>query len=108
MRQPREFKPDERVTVTVAAEFEEFVPRFWNELVKNVGKMRDALKQGDFDTTQFLGHKTKGTARTLGLADFGDLGQSVELAAEANSSREVGVLLDEMESYLKRIEVVYE
>ena len=108
MRQLPESQPGQRVVVKVPAEFEEIMPAFWNEMSENIGVMRDALKQNDFATVELMGHKTKGTALNYGVAAVGDLSRSVELAAKANSSGEVRVLLDELESYLKHIEVVYE
>jgi HPt (histidine-containing phosphotransfer) domain-containing protein len=94
--------------VKVDAVFESIMPAFWKEMNENIGVMKVALRQSDFDTLESEGHKTKGTALNYGVAAIGDLSRSVELAAQANSPGQVHSLLDELESCLEHIEIVYE
>ena len=108
MRQPRGSEPEGKVIVKVDPLFEPIIPVFWDELGENIEAMRNALIQSDYDTVGLFGHKTKGPALNFGLDIIIDLGESLEVAARAHSSREVSELLDDMESYLKHIEVVYE
>lgn len=108
MNQPRVFEDDGKVIVKVDPDLKHIAPVFWNELTENIEAMRDALQQSGYDAIYLLGHKTQGPAASIGFNAVAKLGLSLELAAKARSSREVSELLDEMENYLKHVEVVYE
>lgn len=108
MRQLGDVKPGEKIIVQVDAELEDIIPAFLEEMHENVRAMQEALKKCDYETLQHLGHKTKGTAGYYGFDAICNIGTSLDQAAKTRDSEEVRNLVDQLSTYLKRVDVRYE
>ena len=108
MNQPSIHPSSDRFVVQVDPEIEEIVPICLQSRRDDVEPLSKALEEGDFETIRLLGHNMKGSGGGYGFDAITDIGQSLEQAAKNQSSREIKRLVEELASYLNRVEVVYE
>ena len=108
MNQPSFQPSSDRFIVQVDPEIEDIVPIFLQNRSDDVESLSKALEDGDFDTIRLLGHSMKGSGGGYGFDAITDIGRSLEQAATGQSSGEIKRLVEELASYLNRVEVVYE
>ncbi len=94
------------LTVEVDAELYELVPLFMDTMKNNVDEMQGALASKDYDTICRHGHSQKGLGSTYGFDYLGHVGLRIETAAMQKDDGEIRALLDEMISYLDRVQIV--
>ena len=107
MMQRTEATQSQKIIVLVDAQLEAIVPRFLEKRLEDVGSIREALKQGDYETIRTLGHSMKGSGGGYGFDAVTDMGQSLEEAAKGKSAQEIVRTVDELSTYLASVEVVY-
>jgi HPt (histidine-containing phosphotransfer) domain-containing protein len=107
MTQQSALKQGEKITVHVDPEIADLVPGFLENRRKDIETMGAALKQGDFETIQILGHSMKGAGGSYGFDAITDIGKSLEQAAKDKDIDRIGQSLQELSDYLDRVEVVY-
>ena len=108
MKQPDIHPSSERLVVQIDPEIEDIVPMFLQNRRDDVESLLKALEQGDFETIWILGHTMKGSGGGYGFDGITEIGQCLEHAAKDRSSRGIKRLVEELASYLHRVEVVYE
>lgn len=94
-----------KVIERISSDLEPLIERFMENSLNDLSAMRASLKHGDYDTVQRLGHNAKGSGLGYGFNGLGELGKSIE--ASARNRDETGLVqkLDELEAYLKNVEV---
>ncbi len=108
MNQPSIDPRNDRFVIQVDPEIEDIVPIFLQNRRSDINSLSKALEEGDFETIRILGHSMKGSGGGFGFDAITDIGQCLERAAKSQSSREIKRLVEELVSYLNRVEVVYE
>lgn len=108
MNQPSFHPSNDRFIVQVDPEIEDIVPIFLQNRRDDVGFLSKALEDGDFEPIGILGHSMKGSGGGYGFDAITDIGRSLEQAAKSQSWGEIKRLVEELASYLDRVEVVYE
>ena len=108
MTQQSALKKDERIIVHVDPEIADLIPGFLENRRKDTQTMGEALKQGDFETIQVLGHSMKGAGGSYGFDTITDIGKSLEQAAKDKDVAGIQRSVQELAVYLDNIEVVYE
>ncbi|MBN1254214.1 MAG: Hpt domain-containing protein [Deltaproteobacteria bacterium] len=108
MTQHSALKHNERIIIHVDPEIADLVPGFLENRRKDIKTMDAALKQGDFETIQILGHSMKGAGGSYGFDAVTDIGKSLEDAAKNNNAEEIQRSVGELAAYLDRVEVIYE
>ena len=108
MNQPSIQPSSDRFIVQVDPEIEDIVPIFLQNRRDDVESLSKALEDGDFETIRILGHSMKGSGGGYGFDAITDIGNCLEQAAKSQSLREIRRLIEELASYLNRVEVVYE
>lgn len=106
-------KPDARqgsgkIIVRGDPEIEEIIPVFLQNRHEDVESLSKALEDRDFEIIQTLGHSMKGSGGGSGFHAISEIGSTLEQAARDQSSGRVRRLVEELTSYLHRVEVVYE
>lgn len=97
-----------KVVEIIDADLEPLIPKFMDNTQRELGEMRAALADGDFLTVQRLGHNAKGAGFGYGFEHMGELGKSIELAAREQDREGCGKLMDDLDVYLKFLEIRYE
>ena len=98
----------DKIVVHVDIDLEDIAPIFLNNKKKDIGKIYDALEQGDFNTIQVLGHRMKGAGGGYGFDEITRIGGLMETAAKQQLTDQIRSLTAELDSYLERVEPVYE
>jgi HPt (histidine-containing phosphotransfer) domain-containing protein len=96
------------IVVHVDPDLEELVPQFLENRQKDIIMLRHAVGKGDYKAIQALGHTLKGTGGGYGFDQITEIGRCLEEAAVANDAARIGELADELESYLRRVDIVYQ
>jgi len=73
--------------------------RYFQNLVKQLADLREAMEKSDFDSVREICHRMRGSASLFGLKDLGAAGREMEEAA-------IGRKLEEMVSGFQVIEVI--
>lgn len=104
----RETAESDRIIVQLDREIEDIVPGFLDRRLEDVESLLEALEQGDFEAIGMLGHRMKGSGGGYGFDVIGRIGGSLERAAQEADSGHIQGLVEELASYLERVEVVYQ
>lgn len=89
-------------------DIKELIPEFLKNRQTDVKTIIAALECGDYETILVLGHGMKGSGGGYGFDAITDIGHSIEDAAKVKNPEEIKKQVDELSSYLERVEVVYE
>ena len=108
MNQPSFHQSSDRLVVQVDPEIKDIVPIFLKNRLDDIESLSKALEERNFEAIRTLGHSMKGSGGGYGFQAITVIGQSLEQAAKCRSPREIERLVEELASYLERVEVVYE
>lgn len=108
MTQHGETNGKDRILVRTDVLFKDLVPRFLNNRRKDVIAIHKALKTGNFEAIQILGHKMKGDGGGYGFDAISEIGAALEQAARNHDSETIRRYAEELSDYVERVEVVYD
>ncbi len=97
---------DDAEIVYVDPDLRDIVPNFVENRHKDLPKLRGAIDAADFETVRTLGHNMKGAGAGYGFSRISELGASLEHAGKNADAAEAGRLIDLLEDYLARLQVV--
>jgi len=98
----------DKILVRANPKLTDLIPGFLQNRRHDVTAMLDALKRGNFAIVENLGHGMKGAGGSWGFQGITDIGAALEQAAESADDEGSRRCVDELSSYLDRVEVVYE
>lgn len=98
----------EKLIVAVDPQIAALVPRFLANRAADVGKLRAALAQADFETIRVAAHGMKGAGGAYGFAEISRLGAALEASARQRDASAISALTASLEHYLNRLELKYE
>ncbi len=99
---------DRKIKIHVDPEIADIVPGFLENRQRDIKSIQDALEQGDYETIRTLGHSMKGSGGGYGFDAIGDIGSLLEQEAESRNIKGIMRGIDELLTYLDRVDVVYE
>lgn len=97
-----------RFQVTVDAELEPIMDRYFAIQRKELGLMKEAIADGDAETVRRLGHKLKGTGTSYGFPLLTEMGAGIEIAAKNDDLTKAEELVTRVSNYIDNVEVVFE
>ena len=59
--------------------------------------LKEAIANNEFSTIKRIGHRIKGSAKSYGFANVGDLSSDLETAAEQGLSADCRILIEKIE-----------
>lgn len=71
----------------------------------DIGKLRRALSDRDYETIRITGHNLYGSGAAYGLDEISNLGASIERAANAQDAARIERLIDEMADFIGALRV---
>lgn len=71
----------------------------------DIGRLRDALEQGDYSTIRLLGHRMAGTGGGYGFGPITDIGNTLEESALAGDISRMRASIDDLDRYLQSIQL---
>lgn len=102
------YSPTGRFVVHAAPDMSELIPFLMDAMQKDLVSMRKALADKDFATLHRSGHSHKGFGASYGFDYISFLGSHIQIAADRQNVEELGKLLNILEDYLKRVDIVYD
>jgi len=98
----------EKITVVVEEDLQDLIPGYLENRLKDIAAIREALSKKDYETIRSLGHKMKGSGGGYGFDAITEIGHGLEEAAKREQEEKIVILVEELNSYLQRVEVVYQ
>lgn len=83
------------------------IPRFLETRRGEIGRMREAVREGELASVRAIGHTLKGSGGTFGFDAVSDLGIRLERAALQEDRADALRIIDELAWYLEHVHVVY-
>ena len=102
-----ESQKDDKIKVEIDPDLEELIPGYLDNRRKDIEAIQSALKAGDFETIQRMGHTMKGSGSGYGFDFISAIGMTLEESAKECAAERIQTSVDELESFLGRVEVVY-
>lgn len=98
----------DKIVVALERQIAALVPRFLAHRAADVGKLRAAVAEADFETIRATAHRMKGAGGAYGFPEISRLGAALEECARARDAAAITGLVANLEDYLGRVEVKYE
>ena len=96
------------ITVVVDPEIKDIIPIFLENRHGDVKTVLEALDHSDYEAIRILGHSLQGAGGGYGFSAITEIGRSLNEAAKERNAEEIRELVEELSSYLERLNVVYE
>ncbi len=99
---------ENKIVVSIDGDLEEIIPLYFSNSREEIDALRESLRREDYEDLIRLGHGIKGASAGYGFEAMGSMGAQIEDAARQQSSlEEIATLVEVLEDYLNRVEVVY-
>lgn len=105
MAQP---KQPEAVRVSIDPDLRDLIPGFLQNRRHDIQTLQNAAAVGDLETIRTLGHRMRGDGGGYGFSRISEIGCALEKAALEKNTRDIMVHVQELATYLGRVEVIYE
>ncbi len=100
---------NEKITIYIDDEdILELIPDYLESRREELPLLRDAVSQGDFETLRGYGHKLKGSGGGYGLDRISEIGARLESFTKASDMKSIVTVIDELDDFINRVEVVAE
>jgi len=99
---------EEKIVIHADSEIGDLIPGFLENRQKDIEAINEALESGDHETIRLLGHSMKGAGAGYGFDEISTIGRAIEAAAKTGDGNIIRSELIRLETYLKKVEVIYE
>lgn len=98
---------DEKIIVQVDEDLEDLIPGFLENRIQDIEKLRFELEQNNFVNVASIGHSIKGVGGGYGFDLMSELGAKIEIAGKESKVEAIQENIDQLDNYLKCVEVKY-
>jgi HPt (histidine-containing phosphotransfer) domain-containing protein len=98
----------EKILVKVDPEIADLIPGFLKNREKDIKTMESCLKDGNFEQIERTGHSMKGSGAGYGFDGISEIGSFIEIAGKGKDTEKIKKGIEDLKSYLNRIEIVNE
>ena len=98
---------DESIIIQVDADLEELIPGFLENRNSDILKLRASLESNDFENLRSIGHSLKGVGGGYGFELMSEIGAEIESASKNNNADLIKDKINQLDDYLKRIDIEY-
>ncbi len=99
---------NEKIIVHADPDIEELIPDFLANRREDLISIKEFLKKNDLESIRILGHSMKGSGGGYGFDHISEIGGLIEEAANTGDVEKIKLGVEQLSSYLDRLEVVYE
>jgi Hpt domain. len=96
------------VTVPAHPEITDLIPAFMRAMKSRTDTLAQALQARDYQVVRTLGHQMHGEGGTFGFDAISAFGEELEQAALREDNQTVRRIVEDLISYLKRVQVVHD
>jgi HPt (histidine-containing phosphotransfer) domain-containing protein len=97
-----------RIRVRVRADIADLVPAFLDNRRREVIAIPGAVQANDYGRIRSWAHNMAGTGGAFGFPTITEIGRAMETAAKVADGVTIGLCVDKLADYLRRIEVVWD
>ena len=97
-----------KIVVKVDPDLSELVPKFLSNRRSDIEIINIGLKKSDYEVIAKLGHIMKGAGSGYGFDAITEIGARLEKFGKEKNPEMLQSAVQELEDYIKRVEVVYE
>lgn len=97
----------ESIEIYIDKDYELLVPVFKKNQIEAIRKIITLLKEKDYDTIKFYGHRIKGTAQNYGFYDIGLIGEYIESENFIEYPEKLIEACNDIEKYLKIVKIKF-
>jgi HPt (histidine-containing phosphotransfer) domain-containing protein len=97
-----------RFVVNADPDLSDLIPGFLEHKRDDLAAIVRAIEGADYETLARIGHKIKGEGGSYGLDRISEIGVAIEAAAAARDLAAVRANVQEFETFLDNVEVVFE
>lgn len=98
---------DEKIVVQIDPDLKDLIPGFLENRSLDVEKLRSELEKNDFENIVSIGHSIKGVGGSYGFSLMSEYGANIEIAAKETNADVILENINQLDDYLKCIEVKY-
>ena len=99
---------EQELVVYADPDLEDLIPLFLENRNEDITALQEALGQGDFERVRVLAHNMRGAGGGYGFEAITQIGKHMEEAAKAQDASTITTGITALETYLARVQVVYE
>lgn len=96
-----------RIAIKIDPALKELIPGFLAKRAEDLKELKAALKKQDFECIRLVAHRLKGKGTGYGFAGISKIGDALEHAARARDVFGLREGIEELSSYLGRIDLEY-
>ncbi|MCS7012585.1 MAG: Hpt domain-containing protein [Chloroherpetonaceae bacterium] len=97
----------QKIIVHIDADLQDIVPLFLQSRADDVQKLQSALQAARYDEMYVIAHNLAGTGAGYGFETISDIGRQMCDAIKAQKLDGLPTLIEQLQSYLSAVEVVY-
>ncbi len=96
-----------RIPVEIDRDLEEIIPNFLQNRVNDIAGLKTAVAAGEFEHIRIVGHTLKGIGGGYGFDLISDVGLVLEQAAKASDCITINKAINDLETYLELVDIIY-
>lgn len=97
----------EKIIVEIDQDLEEIIPIFLQNRANDIDDLKKAVESEQFEHIRIVGHTLKGIGSGYGFDPVSDIGLMLEQAANAGNSAAITKAIQELETYLELVDIIY-
>lgn len=97
----------DRIIVEVDQDLQEIIPAFLHNRANDIADLKKAVEVEQFEHIRIVGHTLKGIGSGYGFDLISDIGLALEQAAKSGNSVAITKTIQELETYLELVDIIY-
>ncbi len=93
--------------ITISSDLEPLIPRYLDNRKADIERLTASLAEGKIDDIRALGHTLKGSGTSFGLDAISTFGRELEDAAKAANTVQIQHVIDDLATFLARVEITF-
>ncbi len=97
----------EKIIIQVDADLEDLIPGFLENRNTDIETLRTELENSQYENLRSIGHSIKGVGGGYGFDLMSQIGAEIESAAKENNGDLIREKIEQLDDYLKRVDIEY-
>ena len=97
----------EKIIVQVDRDLEDLIPLFLDSRQQDLAGLAKAIATENLDALRSIGHDMKGTGSSFGFHTVSEIGDQIEVAAQAGDLQTIRTQFGIFQDYMRRFEIKY-
>jgi HPt (histidine-containing phosphotransfer) domain-containing protein len=93
--------------ISVKRRIKKYIPQFMHNTQNDINQLKQAAIEKNIVEMERISHSIKGYGKPFGFTELGNLATKINTAIKASQFDEAWSLIQELEDYFSKIEIVY-